>query len=273
MTDLYRQFIEDIHPELLPHLNALHNENNAFKELVETFKPGLRKDFENYTARLPKNGGYRIVRLYVANPEISKLSYFLDLARDNGTGKYLFLADGEPANGEMFDNVGILSYKPWGELSVFGVYVRRGDSFACVFDDKGETLYRDPSKGTRVGDFLKNGLPYFRFGDNIEAERIYQMFAGMKMQWFKDDTIILDERTKIIQHLMPAPGHRIACILAVKDNGGRWHGRNCFYRRPKTDRDPFFSGESLDDFMAKWNAADEATREKLRYGLGHDIGL
>lgn len=119
----------------------------------------------------------------------------------------------KPAN----RRVGILSYKPWGELPVFGVYVRRGGSFACVFDDKGETLYRDPSKGTRVGEFLENGLPYFRFGDNIEAERIY-----------------------------------------------RW---------PKSVRDPFFSAKSLDDFMAEWNAADEETREKLRYGLGYDIGL
>lgn len=273
MTDLYRQFIEDIHPELLPHLNALHNENNAFEQLVETFKPELRTDFENYTARLPKTGGYRIVRLYVVNPEIEKLHFYLDLARDNETGKYLFLTDGKPVNGEMFDNVGILSYKPWRKSPEFGVYVRRGDSFACVFDDKGETLYYDPSSGTRVGEFLKNGLPYFRFRINIEAERIYQLFAGMKMQWFKDDTIILDERTKIIQHIMPTSGHRIPCILAVKDNGGCWHGRKCVYRRPQTDRDPFFSGKSLDDFMAEWNAADEATREKLRYGLGYDIGL
>ena len=36
----------------------------------------------------------------------------------------------------MFDNDCILSYKPWGEMPTFGVYVRRGDSFACVFDDK-----------------------------------------------------------------------------------------------------------------------------------------
>lgn len=273
MTDIYRQFIEDIHPELLPHLNALHNENNAFKRLVETFRPELRTDFEKYTERLPETGEYRIVRLYVSNPEISKLSFFLDLARDNETGKYLFLAeDGKPANGDMFDNVGILSYKPGRyESSLFGVYVRRGDSFACVFDDKGEALYYYPSNGTRVGWFLKNGLPYFRFSNKRPDERIYQMFAGMKMQWLKDETIILDERTKIIPRLMPVSGHCIPCILAVKDNGGRWHGRRCVYRWPQPD--PNLPGKSLDDFMAEWNAADEAAREKLRNGLGYDIGL
>lgn len=210
----------------------------------------------------------------MVNPEIPKLSFFLDLARDNATGKYLILADGKPANCDMFDNVGILSYKPeWYEPPLFGVYVRRGDSFACVFDDKGKALYDYPSNGTRVGEFMKNGLPYFLFSNKRPNERIYQMFAGMKMQWFKDDTIVLDERTKIIPHLMPVSGHRIPCILAVKDSGGRWHGRNCFYRRPDSDSEPWFHGKSLDDFMAEWNAADEAAREKLRDGLGYDIGL
>lgn len=272
MTDIYRQFIEDIHPELLPHLNALHNENNAFKQLVETFRPELRRDFEKYTEKLPETGEYRIVRLYVVNPEISKLSFSLDLARDNETGKYLFLAeDGKPANGDMFDNVGILSYKPWHEAPLFGVYVRRGDSFACVFDDKGKALYDYPSNGTRVGEFMKNGLPYFLFSNKRPNERIYQMFAGMKMQWFKDDTIVLDKRTKIIQHLMPVSRHVIPCILAVKDTDGRWHGRKCVYRWNQPD--PDLQGGSLDDFMAEWNAADEAAREKLRDGLGYDIGL
>lgn len=272
MTDIYRQFIEDIHPELLPHLNALHNEKNAFQRLVESFRPELRRDFERYTERLPETEEYRIVRLYVVNPEISKLSYFLDLARDNETGKYLFLAeDGKPANGDMFDNVGILSYKPWREAPLFGVYVRRGDSFACVFDDKGKALYYDPSNGTRVGEFMKNGLPYFLFSNKRPNEPIYQMLAGMKMQWFKDDTIILDERTKIIPHLMPVSRHVIPCILAVKDTNGRWHGRKCFYRWNQPD--PDLQGGSLDDFMAEWNAADEAAREKLRNGLGYDIGL
>jgi hypothetical protein len=99
------------------------------------------------------------------------------------------------------------------------------------------------------------------------------MFAGMEMQWLKDETIILDKNTKLVPDFEPEGYHTTCYRLGVKVGKDDWEARNVFYvgKLPnyyenKTDR-------LLSSFLDEWNKADSKQKEKLRKGLGYNIGF
>ena len=226
---------------------------------------------------MPVYDSYRVARFYVDNPKFPKLNYYLDVGVEDQTGKYILLnKEGKPLNNYLYDNIGILSYAAgsWRKTAYFGIYVKKGDSYAFLKkSEDNEELLDYLEQGTVLSEFLDYGLPHYKFAGSSRDERVYQMFAGMEMQWLKDETIILDKNTKLVPDFEPDSYHTTGYRLGVKVGKDDWEARNIFYvgKLPeyyenKTDR-------LLSSFLEKWNKADNKQKAELRKGLGYSIGF
>lgn len=265
-ANAYEDFLRDIHPELLDQFRLFSEEKDIYKQFITFAHPEFKADFKKYTEKLPEYYNYKVARFYVNNPELRKLTYFRDVGIDNDTKQFILLDEaGKPISNERYDNIGILSYKRDWECPLFGVYVKKDDSYALLTTAPNDKeLFRDPSYGRHLSKFEKYGLPHYK--------DVYQLFAGMTMQWFKDETIILDENTKLVPYFKPNSHKMTAFKLAIKATDKYWKARNIYYvgKLPEycTQRDRL-----LMDFLNDWNTASPERKAVLRDGLGYNIGL
>lgn len=274
--NLYEHFLKDIHPELIDQFKCFIKEKDIYKQFIKFAHPEFDKDFKKYTEKMPAYNSYRVARFYVDHPDFPKLYYYLDVGVEELTGKYILLnKDGKPLNNDLYDNIGILSYAAgWKRVPYFGIYVKRGDSYAFLKKSENEEELLDyPEQGTVLSEFLDYGLPHYKFDGSSRDERVYQMFAGMEMQWLKDETIILDKKTKLVPDFEPDCYHTTCYRLGIKIGKDEWEARNVFYvgklpeyYKNKTDR-------LLSSFLKEWHNADNKQKEKLRKGLGYSIGF
>lgn len=276
--NLYESFLKDVHPELLDQFARFRQEKGVFRQFVEFAHPEFKRDFEIYTEKLPENGRYRIARFYVNHPSYHKLQFSLDVGVDKHSGKYILLDEkGKPMSDDLLDNIGILTYDSnWYHDAKFGIYVKRGDEYAFLqAEPNNDALLYTLQQGKYLSEFRKYGLPHYRFRKN-ESDRVYQMFAGMVMQWIKDETIFLDNDTKLVPDFTPNCYHTTAYRLGIKNKENRWEARNIFYvgKLPEYLKDnPKEYDRILENFMKQWNSADTKQKEKLREGLGYSIGF
>ncbi len=275
--NLYERFLKDIHPELIDQFKNFIKEKDIYKQFIKFAHPEFDKDFKKYTAKMPAINSYRIARFYVDHPDFPKNYYYLDVGVEEQTGKYILLdKEGKPLNNYSYDNIGILSYAAgWKKTSYFGIYVKKGDSYAFLKkSEKDEELLDFPTQGKVLSDFLDYGLPHYKFPSGSRDDRIYQMFAGMEMQWLKDETIILDKNTKLVPDFEPDSYHTTAYRLGVKVGKDDWEATNIFYVGKVPD---YRSGDNKDrllsTFLDKWNKADNKQKAELRKGLGYTIGF
>ena len=274
--NLYEQFLKDIHPELIDQFKRFIKEKDVFKQFIQFAHPEFDRDFKKYTEKMPVYNSYRVARFYVDHPSYHKLAYHLDVGIEENTGKYILLnSEGKPFNNDLYDNIGILTYDSnWYHHARFGIYVKKGNSYAFLKKSKeDETLLYNLEQGNVLSEFMEYGLPYYRFGEGSRHEHIFQMFAGMVMQWFKDETIILDENTKLVPDFEPEC-HQTTCFrLGVKTGKDRWEARNIFYVGKLPDYWGAEKNKLLSTFLEEWNNADDKQKEKLRDGLGYNIGF
>lgn len=275
--NLYKQFLKDIHPELIDQFERFIKEKDIYKQFIQFAHPEFDRDFKKYTEKMPVYNSYRVARFYVDNPEFPKLDYYLDVGVEEQTGKYILLnKEGKPLNNGLYDNIGILSYSSggWRKSFYFGIYVKKGDSYALLKkSENDEELLDYPEQGTVLSEFLDYGLPRYKFGPGSRYEYIYQMFAGMEMQWLKDETIILDKKTKLVPDFEPECDYTTCYRLGVKVGKDRWEARNVFYVGKLPN---YYIGKKdrlLSSFLEEWNNADDKQKEKLRDGLGYNIGF
>ncbi len=275
--NLYERFLKDIHPELITQFKNFIKEKDIYKQFIKFAHPEFDKDFKKYTEKMPTYNSYRVARFYVEHPDFPKLSYYLDVGVEDQTGKFILLnKEGKPLNNNLYDNIGILSYASgWKRVPYFGIYVKKGDSYAFLKkSEKDEELLDYPEQGTILSKFLDYGLPHYKFPSGSRDDRIYQMFAGMEMQWLKDETIILDKNTKLVPDFEPDSYHTTAFRLGVKRGKDDWDATNIFYVGKVPD---YHSGDNKDrllsTFLDKWNKADSKQKAELRKGLGYSIGF
>ena len=276
--NLYERFLKDIHPELIDQFKHFIKETDVYKQFIKFAHPEFDKDFKKYTEKMPAYDSYRVARFYVDNPKFPKLYYYLDVGVEELSGKYILLnKEGKPLNNDLYDNIGILSYAAgWKKIAYFGIYVKKGDSYAFLKkSEDNEELLDYLEQGTVLSEFLDYGLPHYKFEEGSRDERIYQMFAGMKMQWLKDETIILDKNTKLVPDFEPDPYHTTCYRLGVKVGKDDWDATNVFYvgKVPNYYSNGDKKDRLLSSFLEKWNKADNKQKAELRKGLGYNIGF
>ena len=274
--NLYEQFLKDIHPELLEQFKHFIEEKDIYKQFVQFAHPEFERDFKKYAEKMPAYNSYRVARFYVDHPAFPKHEYCLNVGVEELSGKYLLLnKEGKRLNNDLYDNIGILSYaRGWKKIPYFGIYVKKGDSYAFLKkSEKDEELLDFPAQGKTLSEFLDYGLPHYKFPPDSSDGRIYQMFAGMKMQWLKDETIILDKNTKLVPDIKPDSCRTTCYRLGVKVGKDDWEARNVFYvgKLPSCRSDE--KDRLLSSFLEEWNNADSKQKEKLRKGLGYSIGF
>lgn len=275
--NLYKQFLKDIHPELLDQFKRFIKEKDIYKQFIQFAHPEFDKDFKKYTEKMPVYNSYRVARFYIDNPDFPKLNYYLDVGVEEQTGKYILLnKEGKPLNNDLYDNIGILSYASgsWRKTAYFGIYVKKGDSYAFLKkSEDNEELLDYPEQGTVLSEFLDYGLPHYKFEGGSRHEYVFQMFAGMEMQWLKDETIILDKNTKLVPDFEPECYHTTCYRLGVKVGKDEWEARNVFYVGKLPNYYENKTDSLLSSFLDEWNKADSKQKEKLRKGLGYNIGF
>lgn len=273
--NLYEQFLKDIHPELIGQFKRFINEKDIYKQFIQFAHPEFDKDFKKYTEKMSVYNSYRVARFYVDHPNFPKLYYYLDVGVEELSGKYILLnKNGKPLNNDLYDNIGILSYDGgWKKIPYFGIYVKKGDSYAFLKKSKNnEELLDYLEQGTILSEFIDYGLPHYKFEKPRDA-RVYQMFTGMEMQWLKDETIILDKYTKLVPDFKPEGCHTTYYRLAVKIGKDEWEARNVFYVGKLPSDYSNKNDRLLNSFLEQWNKADNNQKVKLRKGLGYDIGF
>lgn len=219
---------------------------------------------------------------------------------ENG-GKYAIVSKDRVIT-EWVDNIGLYSviYHPWYDAIGFGVYVHKGNEFGILYGSKSKRVLDSLRDIEYVGEWDEHGLPLYESAlcERMRHDVHYQMFWGSCIDWLVDETIILDEWTRLVPRFEITPTIQCGYYLEVmyekvltKDDYGHKSDdsfvRRKYYvirNRPKPKevtldsirRDVMLGRiwreyDTVGDFLGKWNSSSEKERAVLRDGLGYCI--
>lgn len=219
---------------------------------------------------------------------------------ENG-GKYAIVSKDRVIT-EWVDNIGLYSilYHPLYDGIGFGVYVHRGNEFGILYGSKSKRILDSLRDIEYVGEWDEHGLPLYESAlcERMRHDVHYQMFWGSCIDWLVDETIILDEWTRLVPNFEIATPIHCGYYLEVmykkvltKDDYGH-KSDDIFVRRkyyviknhPKPKEMTLASMwrdmnlgrlwreyDTVGDFLDKWNSSTEDERNVLRDGLGYCI--
>lgn len=266
---------------------------------------GTYREVSEYESRRSVNG-FKVKRLYCTNRCIDKVyydhSYKYNNVYDNETrrktdelfieyiendGKYAIVSNDKVIT-EWVDNIGIYSirYHPCYDDIGFGVYVHKGDKFGILYGRNGKRILESLKDVEYVGEWNEHGLPLY---ESRSGGIHYSMFAGSTMDWIADETIVLDEYTRLVPKFeikMPIQcGYYLEVmykkVLTKEDYD--YKSDDEFVRRKyyviKNHPKPkdmsvgclWRFNVTVSDFLDKWNSSSEEEKCMLRDGVGYCI--
>ena len=266
---------------------------------------GTYREVSEYEGRRNVNG-FEVKRLYCTNRCIDNVyfdySYKYNYVYDNETryktdelfieyiendGKYAIVSDDKVIT-EWVDNIGIYSiqYHPCYVDIGFGVYVHKGNEFGILYGGKGKRMLDSLREIEYVGEWDVHGLPLY---EGINGRIHYSMYWGSSMDWLVDETIILDEYTRLapkFEITIPIQcGYYLEVMYkkVLTKEEHLYKRENGFVRRKyyviKNHPKPkemtvgclWRLYETVGDFLDKWNSSSEEEKCVLRDGLGYCI--
>ena len=266
---------------------------------------GTYREVSEYESRRMVNG-FEVKRLYCTNRCIDNVyfdySYKYNYVYDNETrsktdelfidyiknnGKYAIVSNDKVIT-EWVDNIGIYSiqYHPCYVDIGFGVYVHKGNEFGILYGKNGKHLLESLKDVEYVGEWDEHGLPLYK---SRSGGIHYQMFAGSTMDWLVDETIVLDEYTRLVPKFeITTPIHcgyylEVMYKKVLTKEEHLYKRENGFVRRKyyviKNHPKPkemtvgclWRLYETVGDFLDKWNSSSEEEKCVLRDGLGYCI--
>lgn len=267
---------------------------------------GTYREVSEYESQRSVNG-FEVKRLYCTNRCIDNVyfdySYKYNNVYDNETrrktdelfieyiendGKYAIVSNDKVIT-EWVDNIGIYSiqYHPCKVDIGFGVYVHKGNEFGILYGGKEKRMLDSLRDIEYVGEWNVHGLPLY---DSISGGIHYSMFWGSSMDWLVDETINLDEYTRLAPKFdITTPiqcGYYFEVMydkVLTKEKYVNYKSKDSFVRRkyyviknhPKPNEMSvgclWRQYETVGDFIDKWNSSSEEEKCVLRDGLGYCI--
>ena len=272
-----------------------------YEPIIKAMGSTAIEDAKQYLAKREKIEPYKVIQFKVYTRYMAKVNLrgeTVNIIRRKSDGKVAIITspitptsqlakNNEPATffkNMWFDNIGFLSSVRGNYYDArvhYGIYVKCGDKIAPLFDGDSEYVF-DSIKHTinntaTIGKYSLNMLHHYKWRWNrndTEKKTIYQLNWGDEIQWVNDDTIVLDDVTKLIPKYEP---NSCGWYLSVKmdDMCGKktWNKRQWFKVHSDKPEDEFFDENRMyvDDFITKWKTASNEEKEKMRDGLGYNI--
>lgn len=270
---------------------------------------GTYREVSEYESRRSIDG-FEVKRLYCTNRSIDNIysyySYKFNNVYDNETrfktddlfieyiendGKYAIVSNDRVIT-EWVDNIGLYSvqYHPCKVNIGFSVYVHKGNKFGILCGRDGKQMLDSNSLRDieYVGGWDEHGLPLYE-DENLVSGIHYEMFGGI-IDWIVDETIILDEYTRLVPKFEITTPTQCGYYLEVmnekvpaKEKYVNYKSKDEFVRRNyyviKNHPKPKVMSvscmerlyETVGDFLDKWNSSTEEEKCVLRDGLGYCI--